>query len=130
MPISYRTWRESMCVTTIDFRRGDKFPSLVLLGACPGRLESEADPKRPFAGQAGCNLKALLKCLRDLPDKGNWGLADDDFATDVLDDYTLMNSHPAAKWNKPGQKNSGQHLPWVRSTLEKISCGLRTNCKL
>lgn len=87
-----------MCGNSIDFRRGNAHPDLVLLGACPGQDEWAADPQRPFAGRSGVNLRSLLEVLRDLPIKGIYGLQTDDFLSTDLDDYTLMNSHAEAKW--------------------------------
>ena len=87
-----------MCQDSIDFRRGNAYPSLVLLGACPGQDEWNADPQRPFAGRSGVNLRHLLEVLRDLPDKEVYGLQAGDFLSANLDDYTLMNSHAEAKW--------------------------------
>lgn len=87
-----------MCQNSIDFRRGNAHPSLVLLGACPGQDEWNADPQRPFAGRSGVNLRHLLEVLRDLPNKEVYGLQAGDFLSANLDDYTLMNSHADAKW--------------------------------
>ena len=89
---------KAMCENSIDFRRGGAFPRLVLLGACPGQDEWNAAPQRPFAGQSGANLRSLLEVLRDLPNKGDFGLRAGDFNSLNLDDYTLMNSHAEAKW--------------------------------
>ena len=88
-----------MCVNSINFRRGNRFPNLVLLGACPGQAEFDAEPQRPFAGASAANLQILLQVLRDLPNKPLYGFEPDDFASDTPDDYTLMNSHDAEKWH-------------------------------
>lgn len=87
-----------MCQNSIDFRRGNAHPNLVLLGACPGQDEWNADPQRPFAGRSGVNLRHLLELLRNLPNKEVYGLQAGDFQSTNLDDYTLMNSHADAKW--------------------------------
>lgn len=87
-----------MCFNSIDFRRGDAHPELVLLGACPGQDEWNANPQRPFAGRSGVNLRSLLEVLGNLPDKGDYGLNPEDFLSHNLDDYTLMNSHAEPKW--------------------------------
>ncbi|RLL71867.1 uracil-DNA glycosylase family protein [Paenirhodobacter hankyongi] len=87
-----------MCVNNIDFRRGDLFPNLVFLGACPGQEEENAVPQRPFAGRSGANLSILLQVLHDLENKGIFGLRASDFSTTNVDHYTLMNSHAAARW--------------------------------
>jgi uracil-DNA glycosylase len=63
-----------MRVNSIDLRRGNEHPTLVLLGACPGRDEARANPQRPFAGRSGLNLRILLEVLRDLPNKAAYGL--------------------------------------------------------
>lgn len=87
----------------IDFRPGDRYPRLVLLGACPGKKEFEA--KRPFAGASGTNLAHLFEVLRNLsstsPEK--FGLIENDFSSNRIDDYTLMNSHPEPKWKINGK---------------------------
>jgi uracil-DNA glycosylase len=70
----------------------------VLLGACPGQDEWNAHPQRPFAGRSGINLRHLLEVLRDLPNKGAYGLQAGDFLSANIDDYTLMNAHADAKW--------------------------------
>lgn len=89
--------------TTIDFRRGDRYPRLVLLGACPGKKEDGAN--RPFAGASGANLKNLFEVMGELaftaPEE--FGMNENDFSSMRLDDYTLMNSHPAPKWKVNGK---------------------------
>ena len=87
-----------MCLNSIDFRRGGRFPGLVLLGACPGQDEWNATPRRPFAGQSAVNLRILLQALHDLQNKEAYGFQPDDFSSTNPDDYTLMNSHDEAKW--------------------------------
>lgn len=96
-----------MCQNSIDFRRGNAHPRLVLLGACPGQDEWNADPQRPFAGRSAVNLRHLLEVLRDLPNKEVYGLQAGDFQSTNLDDYTLMNSHSEAKWSA----EHGRSLP-------------------
>jgi len=91
-----------MCENSMDFRQGDRFPDLVFLGACPGQREFNNAPPRPFVGKSGSNLRVLIKVLREIQDKEAYGLRPDDFASDRVDDYTLMNSHDEAKWK-------GQH---------------------
>lgn len=87
-----------MCVNNIDFRRGDLFPDLVFLGACPGQAEENAVPQRPFTGRSGVNLSILLQVLHNLENKESFGIRPGDFSTTNVDHYTLMNSHAAARW--------------------------------
>lgn len=82
----------------MHFRRGQKFPDLVFLGACPGQEEWNAIPRRPFAGQSGKNIRILLRVLQGISNKSKYGFMNSDFISLRLDDYTLMNSHPDAKW--------------------------------
>ena len=95
-----------MCQNSVDFRRGDASPQLVLLGACPGREEWIARPQRPFAGQSGANLRSLLVVLNGLAGREMYGLASDDFRTQNIDDYTLMNAHPAPKWRARDERTT------------------------
>lgn len=99
-----------MCPNVIDFRRGNQYPDLVLLGACPGQKEWNAQPRRPFAGRSGANLHILLRYLGNMPEKHLLGLNNDDFSSICIDDYTLMNSHPEPKW----RSKDGRSTPWLR----------------
>lgn len=87
----------------VDFRLGDRYPRLVLLGACPGKKEFEA--KRPFAGASGTNLAYLFEVLRKFASTSpeEFGLSENDLSSNCLDDYTLMNSHPEPKWKIKGK---------------------------
>ena len=120
-----------MCVNSIDFRRGNAHPNLVLLGACPGQGEWEADPQRPFAGRSGVNLRSLLEVLLDLPNKEVYGLQPGDFLSTSLDDYTLMNSHAEAKWpaeyrrSTPRMSEVGTRENRLRLTNQLRSVGAR-----
>jgi uracil-DNA glycosylase len=117
-----------MCENTIDFRLGNQFPDLVLLGACPGQNEFNAAPQRPFAGNSALNLRILFQVLRNLPNKGYYGFQADDFASDNPDDYTLMNSHHAAKWPaehglstpRLSEVDSDDNLVRLRNQLECV----------
>ena len=95
-----------MCINSLDFRRGDASPRLVLLGACPGQEEFIADPQRPFAGQSGQNLRSLLEVLRIRATAGEYGLLREDFQSNYPEDYTLMNSHAAAKWHAQDRRST------------------------
>lgn len=107
-----------MCLNSIDFRRGNEHPTLVLLGACPGRDEARANPQRPFAGRSGVNLRSLLEVLRDLPNKAVYGLQANDFRSTNLDDYTLMNSHDEAKWPAQNRRST----PRMREVEAQGNC--------
>ncbi|MBY6117199.1 hypothetical protein KUW09_23585 [Mameliella alba] len=85
-------------MNSIDFRRGEANPELVLLGACPGQDEWAANPQRPFAGRSGINLGSLLDVLQVLANREMYGLRPDDFQSNIVDHYTLMNSHAVPKW--------------------------------
>lgn len=87
-----------MIQNSIDFRRGDASPELVLLGACPGQEEWAATPQRPSAGQSGINLRSLLLVLNRLAGLEMYGLTRDDFRSQDVDAYTLMNAHHSPKW--------------------------------
>lgn len=116
-----------MCQNSIDFRRGDAHPDLVLLGACPGQKEWEADPQRPFAGQSGVNLRSLLAVLRDLPNKEDYGLQANDFLSINLNDYTLMNSHAAAKWRAQHRRSTpGMFEVKDEGNLQRLTRQLRS----
>lgn len=87
-----------MCQNSVDFRRGNADPHVILLGACPGQEEWAARPQRPFAGQSGINLRSLLEVLDRLGEREMHGLRPSDFRSQDIDDYTLMNAHPVPKW--------------------------------
>lgn len=116
-----------VCPNSVDFRRGNAYPDLVLLGACPGQDEWVANPQRPFAGRSGASLRSLLEVLRDLPNKGIYGLEPDDFLSIDLDDYTLMNSHAEAKW-KAEHNRSTPRMTEVSTpeNLRRLSIQLRS----
>ena len=120
-----------MCKNSIDFQRGNAHPDLVLLGACPGQNEWRAIPQRPFAGQSGVNLLSLLEVFRNQPDEVLCGLQPDDFISTNLDDYTLMNSHPEAKWpaehgrSTPRMSEIGTQENQLRLTNQLRSVGAR-----
>jgi uracil-DNA glycosylase len=112
-----------MCETTVDFRRGDRYPDIVLLGACPGRLEYNAVPQRPFSGKSGQNLSMLLDVLSRLLNKLNYGFRDDDFQSTNPDHYTLMNSHPEPKWKARDDKS----LPLMSEVGSEMNIQRLTN---
>lgn len=79
-----------MCQVAADFRTGDRWPNIFLVGACPGRDE-EIDG-RPFAGQAGRNLSGMMASLHvHRPDL---------FPSGVPDDYAMLNAHPLPRYRQ------------------------------
>ncbi len=71
-----------------DFRRGDEFPSIVFVGACPGKQEELKG--RPFAGAAGANLRIMLVTLNEkMPEH---------FPSSELEAYTLLNAHDLPRY--------------------------------
>lgn len=112
-----------MCLNSIDFRRGDMHADLVLLGACPGQDEWQANPQRPFAGRSGENLSVLLEVLRDLQNKEVYGMQPEDFISTNIDDYTLMNSHSEAKW----KGEHGRSTPRMLEIAEQGNYGRLTD---
>lgn len=115
-----------MCVNSIDFRQGDRFPNLVLLGACPGQDEFRAIPQRPFVGRAGVNLQTLLEIIQNLPDKEAYGLRHYDFYSNNPNDYTLMNSHAEAKWRAQHRRTTPRMQEVEeRGNLDRIRDQLR-----
>jgi len=110
----------------MDFRRGDASPALVLLGACPGKEEWAANPQRPFAGRSGANLGILLEVLRLRADREEYGLRRGDFQSNLLDDYTLMNSHAAPKWTAKDRRSTPR-MPEIESqdNLARLANQLR-----
>lgn len=93
-----------MIQNSMHFRRGQKFPNIVFLGACPGQYEWKANPQRPFARQSGSNLKTLLSLLCQMQNRLYYGFLPSDFSSLDPDDYTLMNSHSAALWKAKHQR--------------------------
>ncbi|WP_083191440.1 uracil-DNA glycosylase family protein [Salipiger sp. CCB-MM3] len=116
-----------MCQNSVDFRRGDASPDLVLLGACPGQEESAARPQRPFAGQSGINLSSLLAVLNRLAEGEMYGLRPPDFRSLHIDDYTLMNAHHVPKWREQDRRSTPR-MSEVESpeNLLRLSAQLRT----
>jgi uracil-DNA glycosylase len=105
-----------MCNTTVDFRQGDRYRDIVFLGACPGQVENDALPQRPFAGQSGRNLVPLLTVLNAIPENHIDGLRAEDFPSIRPDDYTLMNSHPESKW-RGRDRRSTPRMSEVRNPM-------------
>lgn len=95
-----------MCQNSVDFRRGNVNPELVLLGACPGQEEWAARPQRPFAGQSGINLRSLLEVLDRLAKGEMYGLRLHDFRSPNIDDYTLMNAYHVPKWRARDRRST------------------------
>ncbi|WP_430521715.1 uracil-DNA glycosylase family protein [Alloyangia pacifica] len=106
-----------MCQNSVDFRRGNASPELILLGACPGQEEWVARPKRPFAGQSGVNLLSLLAVLDRLAEREMYGLRHGDFRSQNIDDYTLMNAHHVPKW--PAQ--DGRSTPRMSEVESEVN---------
>ena len=80
-------------LNSFAFRFGDMHPSVVLMGACPGKQEEAQG--RPFAGSAGANLRIMLTTLH--------AARPDVFSSDVLEDYTLLNAHDLPRYKgRPG----------------------------
>lgn len=114
-----------MCETSVDFRLGNSHPRIVLLGACPGQVEHDTNPRRPFAGQSGQNLRLLLAVLGQITEAHPSGLQSRHFPSANPDDYTLMNSHPVPKWKAqngrtvPKMSEVGE-LPNIRRILNQL----------
>ncbi|MBY6122828.1 hypothetical protein KUV64_27295 [Mameliella alba] len=106
-----------MCQNSVDFRRGNASPELVLLGACPGQEEWAAQPQRPFAGQSGRNLLSLLAVLDRLAGREMYGLRPGDFHSQNIDDYTLMNAHDVPKW----RARDGRSTPRMSEVESQIN---------
>lgn len=64
----------------------------------PGPRRMGGESTAPIRWAVGVNLRILLEILRDLQNREAYGLRPEDFSSTNIDDYTLMNSHPDAKW--------------------------------
>ena len=97
-----------MCRVAADFRAGDRWPDILLVGACPGR--DEEIQRRPFAGQAGWNLCGMMASLHDhRPDL---------FLSGVPDDYSMLNAHPLPRYRQRADFN-GRTQPTENEVLSQ-----------
>ena len=77
-----------MCLAGPDYRLGDQYPEIALMGACPGAQEEEQG--RPFIGDAGTHLTAMIRIINAIsPAK---------FPSEHRDEYTLLNAHPLPRY--------------------------------
>lgn len=77
-----------MCDDGADFRIGKDCQDILLIGACPGRVEEEQN--RPFIGDAGQNLRTMISALSE--SRPNL------FPSAVADDYSMLNAHDLPRY--------------------------------
>ncbi len=99
-----------MCQPTAEFRLGRDRRNILLVGACPGRIE--ANKGRPFAGESGQNLRVMIESLHaHCPEL---------FLSANPDDCSMLNAHSLPRY-AGNVGYDGRSQPYRSEVLESAN---------